>query len=183
MKWSSTTHLENTFRAGVQGNFRQTEYGKAINTWVGRTSLPKLLTISVSIRGQHLEAWQMDCKERTYAWGRVSLQPRAAAGRWPGQHRNRGLKSAYFSGSCAWGRAAVSGLPKALERSYEVKSVEAGQALSFGGGQVIGYQPTAGRLIYRLRAMASRLLSEFLMLHNELKCQLLLSLGNVMNPT
>ena len=183
MQWSSTVHLENTFRAGVQGNFRQPEYDKAINTWVGRASLLKLLAISVGIGGQHLEAWQMDCKERTYGWGGVSLQPRAAAGRWPGQHQNRGLKSAHFSGSCAWRRTAVWGLPKALERSYEVMSMWAGQALSTGGGQITACQPTAGRLIYRFCAMASRLLSGFLMLYNELKSQLLLSLGNVMNPT
>jgi len=65
MKCSSIIHLDNTFRAGVQGNFRQPEYGKAINTWVGRTSLLKLMAIPVGIRGQHLEVWQMDCKERT----------------------------------------------------------------------------------------------------------------------
>ena len=183
MKCSSIIHLDNTFRAGVQGNFRQPEYGKAINTWVGRTSLLKLMAIPVGIRGQHLEVWQMDCKERTYGCRRVSLQPRAATGRWPGQHQNRDLKSPYFSGSCAWGRTAVSGLPKALERLYEVMNMRAGQALSSRGGQIIGYQPTTGRLIYRFCAMASRLLSEFLMLHNELKSQLLLSLANVMNPT
>lgn len=60
MKWSSPIHLENTFRAGVQGNFRQPQYGKAINTWVGRSSLPKLVAISVGIRGQHLEVWQVE---------------------------------------------------------------------------------------------------------------------------
>lgn len=45
MKWSGTNHLENTFRAGVQGSFRQPEYGKAINIWVDRTFLLKLLAI------------------------------------------------------------------------------------------------------------------------------------------
>lgn len=183
MKWSSAIHLENTFRAGVQGNFRQPEYGKAINTWVGRTSLLKLLAASVGIRGQHLEAWQMDRKERMYGRGRISPRPRAPAGRWPGQHQNRGLKSASFSGSCARGRTAVPGLLKALGRSYEVMSVWAGQALSSGGGQIVGHQPTAGRLLYRFCAVVSRLLPEFLMLRNELKSQLLLPLGNGMNPT
>lgn len=179
MKWSSAIHLENTFRAGVQGNFRQPEYGKAINTWVGRTPLLKLLAASVGIRGQHLEAWQMDRKERTYGQGRISPRPRAAAGRWPGQHQ----KSASFSGSCAWGRSAVPGLPKTLGRSYEVMRVWAGQALPPGGGQIVGYQPTAGRLIYRFCAVVSRLSPEFLLLRDELKSQLLLPLGNGMNPT
>lgn len=99
MKWSSAIHLENAFRAGVQGNFRQPEYGKAINVRVGRTPLLKLLAIPVGIRGHHLETRQMDCKERICGWGRGSLQPRAAADRWPGQHHNRGLRSTDFSGS------------------------------------------------------------------------------------
>lgn len=178
MKWSSAIHLENTFRAGVQGNFRQPEYGKAINTWVGRTPLLKLLAASVGIGGQYLEAWQMDRTERTYGRGRTG-RPRAAAGRWPGQHQ----KSASFSGRCAWGRTAVPGLPKPLGRSYEVMSAWTGEALSPGGGQIVGYRPTAGRLIYRFCAVVSRLLPEFRMLRNELKSQLLQPSGNGMNPT
>lgn len=101
MKWSSTIHLENAFKAGVRGNFRQPEYGKAITMCIGRTPLLKLLAIPVGIRGHHLEAWQMDYEERMYGWGRGSLQPWTAADRWPGQHQNRGLKSTDFSGSCA----------------------------------------------------------------------------------
>lgn len=79
-------------------------------------------------------------------------------------------------------KGAVSGLPKPLGM-YEVMSVWAGQAHSSGGDQIIDYQPTAGRFTFRFCAMSSRLLSKFLMLHNDLKSQLLLSLGNVMNPT
>lgn len=83
----------------------------------------------VGIGGQHLEAWQMDHKERIYGWGRVGFQPRAAAGRWPGQSLSRGLNSAYFSGICAWGMAAFSDLPKALERSWEVMNMWAGHTI------------------------------------------------------
>lgn len=73
-------HLEQVY------NFRQPGYGKAINTWVGRTSL-KVLTISVGVRGQHLEALQATCRETTYGWCRVSVQARATASR---QHTSVG---------------------------------------------------------------------------------------------
>lgn len=126
MKWSSPIHLENTFRAGVRGNFRQPEYGKAINTWVGRTPLLKLLAISVGIRGQHLEAWQVDCKERTYEWVRESLQPRVAAGRWPEWHQNRGLESTYFSESRTWGKDCCFRPTKSIGKGH-VKQWARGQ--------------------------------------------------------
>lgn len=73
-------HLEQVY------NFRQPGYGKAINTWVGRTSL-KVLTMSVGVRGQHLEALQATCRETTYGWCRVSVQARATASR---QHTSVG---------------------------------------------------------------------------------------------
>lgn len=67
--------MENAFRAGVRGNFRQPEYGKATTIWIGGTPLLKLLAIPVGIRGHHLESRQMDYEERIYGWGRGSLQP------------------------------------------------------------------------------------------------------------